>query len=65
MTSFRKPILWTRSTKLDQRRAGRIELEGQNEERRKNPAFDFGNNTVPIGLAAGDSRAAARSRKVN
>ena len=51
--------------KLEQRRAVRLEMERQNEERRNNPTFDFGTNTVPIGLAAGDSRARAKSGKVN
>jgi hypothetical protein len=51
--------------KLEQRKADRLELERQNEERRKNPTFELGTNTVPIGLAVGDSRVAAKSRKVN
>jgi hypothetical protein len=51
--------------KLEQRKGDRLELERQNEERRNNPTFDFGTNTVPIGLAAGDSRATAKSGKVN
>jgi integrase len=48
--------------KLEQRRAERIELERVNEERRKNPTFDFGTNTVPIGVAVGGP---GGSRKVN
>jgi len=51
--------------KLEQKRADRIERERQNEERRQNPTFEFGTNSVPIGLEAGGSRAAAKSRKVN
>ncbi len=51
--------------KLEQKRADRIELERQIEERRKNPVFEFGTNTVPIGRAVGDSRPAAKSGKVN
>jgi hypothetical protein len=48
--------------KLEQRRADRIELERQIEERGKNPTFDFGTNTVPIGLAVGEI---GKSGKVN
>ena len=51
--------------KLEQKRADRVELERQNEERRKNPVFDFGHDSVMIDPAVGDSRTPAKSRKVN
>jgi integrase len=48
--------------KLEQRRADRLQLDRQNEERRKNPTFDFSTDTVPIGLAEGGM---GKSEKVN
>lgn len=51
--------------KLELRKAERIEMERQNEERRRNPTFEFGTNTVPIGLETVGSRPAAKSGKAN
>jgi integrase len=51
--------------KLEQRKADRLELQRQNEEQRKNPTFEFGTNTVPIGPKARGSGTTAKSRNIN